>query len=214
MIIPDSTPLLARSIRIGKPIVIVTFNYRLNIFSFGDGSSENNLALKDQRLAISWVTKHIAGFGGDKVCKSSPKHFAILTEFYGIQNNMTLAGESAGAVYAHAHLSTAAPVRRGILQSGSLYLSPPLPVERGKPMIKALADKIQERDHVSLAEAPVEVLLRQLKENNINTMWIQEEPDLENWEQRVNDVPELLIGDVEFEVRITASVLSHSHAVK
>jgi carboxylesterase type B len=46
--------------------MIVTFNYRLNIFGFGDGS-EKNLALKDQRLAIEWVVKHIGGFGGDKV---------------------------------------------------------------------------------------------------------------------------------------------------
>jgi carboxylesterase type B len=47
-------------------MIVVTFNYRLNIFGFGDGS-EKNLALKDQRFAISWVVKHIAGFGGDKV---------------------------------------------------------------------------------------------------------------------------------------------------
>lgn len=45
---------------------MVTVNYRLNIFAFGD-DSEVNLALKDQRLAIEWVHKHIAGFGGDKV---------------------------------------------------------------------------------------------------------------------------------------------------
>jgi carboxylesterase type B len=57
---------VAQSISGGKPMIIVTFNYRLNIFSFGDGS-ERNLALKDQRLAIQWVVKHIAGFGGDKV---------------------------------------------------------------------------------------------------------------------------------------------------
>jgi carboxylesterase type B len=49
----------------------VTFNYRLNIFGFGDGT-EKNLALKDQRLAIDWVIKHIAGFGGDKVCLLNP----------------------------------------------------------------------------------------------------------------------------------------------
>jgi carboxylesterase type B len=49
----------------------VTFNYRLNIFGFGDGT-EKNLALKDQRLAIDWVIKHIAGFGGDKVGLLNP----------------------------------------------------------------------------------------------------------------------------------------------
>ena len=39
-----------------------------------------------------------------------------------MKDNITLAGESVGAVYAHAHLVTGSPVRRGILQSVSLYL--------------------------------------------------------------------------------------------
>jgi hypothetical protein len=51
---------------LGVPIIVVTFNYRLNILGFGD-YGEKNLALKDQRSAIEWVTKHIAEFGGDKV---------------------------------------------------------------------------------------------------------------------------------------------------
>ncbi|KAH6723762.1 hypothetical protein BKA61DRAFT_664481 [Leptodontidium sp. MPI-SDFR-AT-0119] len=63
-----------------------------------------NFALKDQRLAIDRVTDHIAGFGGDKVC---PYPFDY--------------GPSAGAGYAHAHRCTSTPVKRGILQSGSLY---------------------------------------------------------------------------------------------
>lgn len=58
----------------GKPMIIVTFNYRLNIFGFGDGG-EKNLALKDQQLAIEWVVKHISGFGGDKV---GPSHLSIM----------------------------------------------------------------------------------------------------------------------------------------
>lgn len=48
-------------------MIIVTFNYRLNIFAFGDGVGEKNLALQDQRLAIQWVVDHIADFGGDHV---------------------------------------------------------------------------------------------------------------------------------------------------
>jgi hypothetical protein len=70
-ILPDTTTLVRRSIEMGKPMIIVTFNYRLNIFGFGDGG-EKNLALKDQRLAIEWVAKHIAGFGGDKVIHLIP----------------------------------------------------------------------------------------------------------------------------------------------
>lgn len=62
----DTTALISKSCLDDLPMIVVTFNYRLNIFGFGDGS-EKNLALKDQRLAIEWVVKHIAGFGGDKV---------------------------------------------------------------------------------------------------------------------------------------------------
>lgn len=62
----DPTKIVADSIKAGKPIIFVSINYRLNIFSFGDGN-EKNLALKDQRLGIEWVRRNIAGFGGDPV---------------------------------------------------------------------------------------------------------------------------------------------------
>jgi carboxylesterase type B len=42
-------------------------------------------------------------------------------------------------------------------------------------------------------------LLQQLQNANINTLWIQEEPDLLGWEDGLNGVPDLLIGDVEYE---------------
>lgn len=42
--------------------------------------------------------------------------------------------ESAGGVYVHAHIVTEASVRHAILSSGSRYLSPPLPCERGNPL--------------------------------------------------------------------------------
>lgn len=47
--------------------VVVTFNFRMNIFGF-PGSPElasRNLALLDQRMAVRWVRDHIAAFGGD-----------------------------------------------------------------------------------------------------------------------------------------------------
>lgn len=197
-ILPDTTTIVRRSVEMGKPIIIVTFNYRLNIFGFGEGV-EKNLALKDQRLAIEWVVKHIAGFGGDKVLHLIPLfRQAWLTELLQ-QNNITLGGESAGAVYTHAHLSSGSPVARGILQSGSLYLSPPQPLEKGTSLILGLSAKLSEKHNVSLSEAPVPILLQSLLENNINPLWIQQEPDLLDWKGRVNDVQELLIGDVEYE---------------
>ncbi|OBT71606.1 hypothetical protein VF21_09529 [Pseudogymnoascus sp. 05NY08] len=184
----DTTTLVNRSIVARKPIIIVTFNYRLNIFGFGDGT-EKNLALKDQRLAIEWVVKHIAGFGGDKVFRPA-------------LDKITLGGESAGAVYAHTHLSTGAPVARGILQSGSLYLSPPQPLEKGTSVISSLSANLLAKHHVSLSEAPVSLLLQQLKDDNINPLWIQQEPDLLRWQERLGDIQDLLIGDVEYEAAI------------
>ncbi|KAJ5638601.1 Carboxylesterase type B [Penicillium herquei] len=175
----DPTKLVADSIQIGKPFIFVSINYRLNVFSFGDGK-EKNLALKDQRIGIDWVRKHIAAFGGDP-------------------QNITLAGESAGAVYAHAHLITGPPVKRGILASGSLYLSSPLPVQRGDGLIKALEAKVQQISQASLRTAPVNVLLQALKECNVNTMWIQEEAELDDWEKKPEQVDELMIGDTEYE---------------
>lgn len=51
----------------GLPIIAVAIQYRLNIFAFGDDDSSVNLALKDQALALQWVQRHVAAFGGDPV---------------------------------------------------------------------------------------------------------------------------------------------------
>jgi len=55
-------------------LVVVTLNYRLNIFGFlgadelrsrAEDGSTGNFGIQDQRLAMAWVRDHIAGFGGD-----------------------------------------------------------------------------------------------------------------------------------------------------
>ncbi|KAJ7764638.1 Alpha/Beta hydrolase protein, partial [Mycena maculata] len=47
--------------------IIVTINYRLNIFGFPNaaGLTEQNLGILDQRMALEWVRDNIASFGGD-----------------------------------------------------------------------------------------------------------------------------------------------------
>ena len=69
-------------------------------------------------------------------------------------------------------------------------------------MIKALEAKVQELGQPSLRESTVPVLIQALKECKINTMWIQEEPELENWESKEEQVDELMIGDTEYEASI------------
>jgi carboxylesterase type B len=60
----------------GQPIIVVTLNYRLNIFAFGDcKGGEMNLALSDQRAALDFIRLHIRGFGGDPVAHTPSVEF-------------------------------------------------------------------------------------------------------------------------------------------
>ncbi|KAL1971390.1 hypothetical protein VTN77DRAFT_343 [Rasamsonia byssochlamydoides] len=176
----DTSRIVADSVKAGKPIIVVSINYRLNIFAFGDGKGGRNLALKDQRLAIDWVRKYIGGFGGDP-------------------DNITLAGESAGAAYIHAHMITGPRVKRAILASGSLHLSSPMPLELGNGLIKSLEDKVGELEQKSLRECSVGALIRALDELGMNRMWLQEEEELRDWDKKPEQVDELMIGDTEYE---------------
>lgn len=62
----------------GTPMIIATVNYRLGPLGFpmGDEAARQagvlNLGLKDQLVALQWIQKNIASFGGDKnkVCCS------------------------------------------------------------------------------------------------------------------------------------------------
>ncbi|RAL15772.1 putative carboxylesterase [Aspergillus homomorphus CBS 101889] len=175
----DPIKLVADSIKSGQPIIFVSFHYRLNIFSFGDGE-EKNLALKDQKLAIEWVRNNIAAFGGDP-------------------ENITLAGESAGAVYVHAHLLTGTPVKRAVLASGSLYLSNPLPLEKGHGLIASLEAKVRELGQPSLRQASVPALVRALEDCKVNSFWLQDNEEFQNWETKPELVEEVMIGDTEYE---------------
>jgi cholinesterase len=60
--------------------VVITVNYRLNIFGFpGAPGSTQNPGLRDQRAAVEWVRENIKQFGGDP-------------------NKITISGQSAGGV--------------------------------------------------------------------------------------------------------------------
>ena len=95
---------------IGKPIIAVSLNYRLAGWGFlsseeiqADGAS--NIGLFDQRLALRWISENIHAFGGDP-------------------EQVTIAGESAGAFSVGYHLvgfggDHGGLFRGAILQSGS-----------------------------------------------------------------------------------------------
>uniref|UniRef100_A0A0A1XAI2 Carboxylic ester hydrolase n=1 Tax=Zeugodacus cucurbitae TaxID=28588 RepID=A0A0A1XAI2_ZEUCU len=92
---------------LAKPIVLVSFNYRLGTLGFlqlGTREIPGNAGFKDQVYAMRWVQKYIKHFGGNP-------------------EDITLMGYSAGALSVNLHLVS--PMSRGlfhkaIIMSGSL----------------------------------------------------------------------------------------------
>ncbi|KKY35792.1 putative carboxylesterase type b [Diaporthe ampelina] len=81
-----------------QDVVVVTFNFRMNIFGF-PGAPElavKNLALLDQRLAVSWVRDNIAAFGGDPsritIAGQSSGAWAVNNWAYAFQDDPIVAG--------------------------------------------------------------------------------------------------------------------------
>jgi carboxylesterase type B len=98
-----------------QDVVLVGINYRTNLFGFpgpvpGLPKEQQNLGFLDQRMALSWIQKNIAKFGGDP-------------------DKVTIFGESAGARSVDQLLLTSGPPKKPmfravIMQSGSASLNP------------------------------------------------------------------------------------------
>jgi len=113
-----------------RGVVVVTVNYRLGALGFlnlrdaGDGALPGTGAegLADQLLALEWVKANIAQFGGDP-------------------DNVTLFGESAGAMSTAAHLSNPRGLfHKAIAQSGAAHIG--LDRERSARVAQALLKKL------------------------------------------------------------------------
>lgn len=51
-----------------RKVILVSFNYRLGVFGYLNMDTRDmsgNMGMKDQQMAIEWVHKNIASFGGD-----------------------------------------------------------------------------------------------------------------------------------------------------
>ena len=123
---------------------------------------------------------------------------------------MTLAGESAGAVYVHAHMAMGVPMRQAILQSGSLYLSPPISTEKASSIAATLENHLSLKSpssggELTLQTAPVQSILETLEDTGTVSLYLQTEPGLENWREKLGHARRLLIGDCEFEVHFSIS---------
>ncbi len=98
-----------------RGIVVVTINYRVNLFGFTCHKDitkdypENpaNFGLQDQQMALKWVSRNIASFGGDP-------------------NNITIGGQSAGAGSVIFHIENPESrkyFKRAVVESG-LFINP------------------------------------------------------------------------------------------
>ncbi|KAI7296646.1 cholinesterase [Hortaea werneckii] len=94
-------------------VIVVTVNYRLNIFGFpGAPDNVDNLGFRDQRLAVEWVRDNIAAFGGDA-------------------SRITIFGQSSGGVAVDywAFAYTEDPIVSGLISHSGNALSFPMNYE-------------------------------------------------------------------------------------
>lgn len=81
------TQLPANWVHRSQSHIVVTINYRVNIFGYPNAKGLNgstNFAIQDQRMAVEWVAENIANFGGDpsKVTLWGQSAGAGLTDMY------------------------------------------------------------------------------------------------------------------------------------
>ncbi|KIV78038.1 hypothetical protein PV11_09801 [Exophiala sideris] len=99
-----------------QDVIIVTLNYRTNVFGFPNSPelplAKRNLGFLDQRFALDWIQRNIAAFGGDP-------------------QKVTIFGESAGAASVDILVTSTPenqnpPFRAAIMESGqsSFYINP------------------------------------------------------------------------------------------
>ncbi|KAF4552159.1 Carboxylesterase-like protein 2 [Elsinoe fawcettii] len=109
----------------GSPVIGVSINYRVGLFGFlaseaikSDLSSRGsdgvgNFGLTDQQVALEWIQRYIASFGGDPT-------------------NVTISGESAGGMSVAHQVWAAHPVifKRAMSMSGTTTTIPVWPLHR------------------------------------------------------------------------------------
>ncbi|MEE4193301.1 MAG: carboxylesterase family protein [Halieaceae bacterium] len=133
-----------------RGVVVVTFNYRLNVFGYlahpalsaEQGGHSGNYGLMDQIAALQWVQDNIAHFGGDPA-------------------RVTVFGESAGSSAVNQILAT--PGARGLVQgaigqSGAFFMKQP-ELEDGYAVATQLAARLGANSLDRLRDVPAADLL-------------------------------------------------------
>ena len=93
-----------------QDIILVTLNYRLGVFGFfsdGTTASPGNWGLKDQSLAIDFVSKYIHHFGGDakklllfgQSAGASSTHFQVMSSYLQTKTKISAAISISGTAF-------------------------------------------------------------------------------------------------------------------
>ncbi|KAJ0422605.1 Alpha/Beta hydrolase protein [Aspergillus carlsbadensis] len=175
-----------------KPILGISINYRVAAFGFLDSeevraSGNNNLGLLDQRIAMRWVKKNIAAFGGDP-------------------DKVTIWGESAGAYSVGAHIvanngDNEGLFRAAIMESGNAVGPPWNGTDWHQPMYDRIVDAAgcsNSSDTLQcLREVPFEALYSVAYEGlewfaAVDGKFVKEYPQISITQGRLAKVPILL----------------------
>ncbi|OCT49464.1 carboxylesterase [Cladophialophora carrionii] len=196
----DPSDIIHYSLEMGKPIIMVHVAYRLNVLGYTVFNDKTNFGLHDQKRAVEWVTKYIGDFGGDK-------------------DNITISGESSGALDVHGLIHGPAAVKgvkRAILQSGSLYLTGPHPRSVGVTVMEELATAVG-RSMAELQTMPVKELIAGMGKLGIRAYGLHNEEGVFEFGSDENEWPisdsvgleSVMIGDCEWESRgFLAAIMS------
>ncbi|TFK86058.1 carotenoid ester lipase precursor [Polyporus arcularius HHB13444] len=110
----DGGIIVRRSMQLGEPVVYVSMNYRVSAFGFlaskeVKDAGVGNIGLEDQRVALKWIQKYIAAFGGDPT-------------------RVTIWGESAGAISVSLHMLFNGGDTEGLFHGAFMQSGAPIPV--------------------------------------------------------------------------------------
>ncbi len=154
-----------------RGIILVTINYRVGVFGYfshediqKENGRDGNFGLDDQLLAVKWVKKNIASFGGD------PENITLMGQSAGAMSIQLLClSEKAQGLFQRAIMMSGA----GCLPSFAQYKRPEKTREYWKEVMKiAGVENLQAFKELSVKEVlqAVETIKTQRKDNQSNTM--------------------------------------------
>ncbi|PNP79285.1 hypothetical protein FNYG_07361 [Fusarium nygamai] len=209
----DATDLVRASIAREQPVVVVTINYRVGLLGFltseklaersrAHGEAVGNYGLHDQRQALEWVSRFIAGFGG-------------------ASDRITIHGTSAGGASCHYQVNFPNhKFQSAILSSGTSVgiASKPMPWHQERfDYVLSQLPSLQADDSLldSLVDLPLDQLLPasppSLYSPLVDGEWVPEaglKQTLEKLGKAGEPLPNLMIGATEYERDLTLMLLS------